>query len=58
MWKKDLELGIRRPGFSVRFLFLLITDSLGACQTPSPMLSYGKLKIAIEIIKKRTKVIQ
>ena len=50
MWKEDLELGIRRPGFSVRFLFSLITDSLGACQTPSLMLSYGKLKIAIEII--------
>jgi len=53
MWSEDLELGIRRPGFSVGFIFSLIINSLGACQTPSPMLSSGKLKIAIEIIIKK-----
>lgn len=51
MWRKGLELGVRRPSFSVWFIFSFMTNSLRAYQTLSPMLRSGKLKIEIEIIK-------
>lgn len=38
MWRKGLELGVRRPSFSVWFIFSFMTNSLRAYQTLSPML--------------------
>ena len=51
--ERRLGTGDQETWLLCRVHLSLIINSLRACQTPSPMLSSGKLKIAIEIIIKK-----